>query len=322
MDKKDLRIVFMGTPEFAVAQLEAIIDSGYNVVGVVTSPDRKAGRGRKMKMSAVKAYAQSRNLNILQPTNLKDDIFIQDLKDLKPNLQVVVAFRMLPKIVWNIPTLGTFNLHASLLPQYRGAAPINYAIINGENETGLTTFLIDDKIDTGEILLQKKVKINDNDDAGDLHDRLMKEGCSVILDTIEGISTNSLKPVSQMVNNVTLKNAHKISKEDCKINWHNPSHIIRNFIRGLSPYPAAHSILKSNLSSNEMSVKIYKVEIAKKVPQEATPGTIFSDDKTYMSVATTSGTLNICEIQIEGKRRMKIEELLRGFSNIQDYTLL
>ncbi len=322
MDKKDLRIVFMGTPEFAVAQLEAIIDSGYNVVGVVTSPDRKAGRGRKMKMSAVKAYAQSRNLNILQPTNLKDDIFIQDLKDLKPNLQVVVAFRMLPKIVWNIPTLGTFNLHASLLPQYRGAAPINYAIINGENETGLTTFLIDDKIDTGEILLQKKVKINDNDDAGDLHDRLMKEGCSVILDTIEGISTNSLKPVSQMVNNVTLKNAHKISKEDCKINWHNPSHIIRNFIRGLSPYPAAHSILKSNLSSNEMSVKIYKVEIAKKVPQEATPGRIFSDDKTYMSVATTSGTLNICEIQIEGKRRMKIEELLRGFSNIQDYTLL
>ncbi|MDG1902692.1 MAG: methionyl-tRNA formyltransferase [Bacteroidales bacterium] len=322
MDKKDLRIVFMGSPEFAVAQLKTIIDSGYNVVGVITSPDRKAGRGRKMKMSAVKIYAQSLNLQILQPTNLKDASFIQDLKDLNPNLQVVVAFRMLPKLVWDIPILGTFNLHASLLPQYRGAAPINYAIINGEKETGVTTFLIDDKIDTGEILLQKKVKINDNDDAGDLHDKLMHEGCSIVLDTINGIRTNSLKPISQKLNDNTLKTAHKISKEYCKINWHRPSHEIKNFIRGLSPYPAAYSILKSNLSSSEISVKIYKAELGKMISQEAAPGTIFSDDKTYMRVATTSGSLSISEIQVEGKRRMTIKELLRGFNNMKDYTLL
>ncbi len=246
MNKEDLRIVFMGTPDFAVPSLKAIIDSGYNVVGVITAPDKKAGRGRKINMSAVKIFALKNYLNILQPANLKDEAFLSELKALNPDLQVVVAFRMLPVSVWSLPPLGTFNLHASLLPQYRGAAPINYAIINGEKETGLTTFLLDDKIDTGRILMQERTEISDNDTAGTLHDRLMIMGSKLIVNTIDRLVKNEITPIDQtyLADDSDIRKAPKISKDDCRINWYNNSITIRNYVRGLSPYPAAMTILK------------------------------------------------------------------------------
>lgn len=283
MKKEELRIVFMGTPDFAVASLKAILDYGFNVVGIITAPDRKSGRGRKANISAVKKFALENELSILQPTNLKDEAFLNELSNLKPNLQVVVAFRMLPKSVWDLPELGTFNLHASLLPQYRGAAPINYAIINGERETGITTFFLDEQIDTGKVLLQEKVKIEENDNAGSLHDKLMILGSKLVVKTINGIIHNDIVPIEQKFTdqNKPVKKAHKINKEDCKINWNSDPETIRNFVRGLSPYPAAYSTLISKERS--FTTKIFDIDIVDDFNLDCKPGSInVKDGKLYV----------------------------------------
>lgn len=318
MKKEELRIVFMGTPDFAVPSLKAIIENGYNVVGVITAPDRKSGRGRKVNASAVKKFAIENNLNIMQPTNLKDDTFIDQLSELKPNLQIVVAFRMLPKSVWSIPEYGTFNLHASLLPNYRGAAPINYALINGEKVTGVTTFLLDEEIDTGKILLQKKVPIEDTDDAGSLHDKLMQLGSNLVIDTIEGIRNNSIEPLDQNTIKVNdhSKEAPKISKEDCRIQWKENSETIFNFIRGLSPYPGAHTFLVSK--EHNISVKIFSVHLKEGQNSNKPPGNIEIINN-EMLVYTLDGLLSVISLQLEGKKRMSVKEMLNGFNNIESY---
>ncbi len=320
MVKQDLRIVFMGTPEFAVPSLKALIDEGYNVVGVITAPDKKAGRGKKIRMSAVKVFAQSNKLNILQPHNLKDEVFINELRDLNANLQIVIAFRMLPEVVWLMPEFGTFNLHASLLPQYRGAAPINFAIINGEKSTGLTTFFIDKKIDTGRIIQQEKIDISKTDNAGTLHDKMIKIGSKLILSTVNSIVTDSIAPYAQISisnENDALKSAPKIKKEDCHINWNNQSETIYNFVRGLSPYPAAFSELITN-EGTEHLVKIYKVAINSSKEPIKNFGHTLSDGKTYLSVATKSGFIDILELQLSGKKQMNITDFLRGFQKVRD----
>lgn len=313
----------MGTPEFAVPSLKALIDNGYNVVGVITAPDRQSGRGRKIKMSAVKEYAISQDLKVLQPTNLKDREFQSELESLNPNLQIVVAFRMLPKTVWELPEYGTFNLHASLLPQYRGAAPINYAIINGEKETGLTTFFLDEKIDTGKILLQDKIEISINDNAGTLHDKLMILGSSLVIKTVEGIVNQNIEPIPQ--NEADLgsepKKAYKISKDDCKIDWNNDQQTINNFIRGLSPYPAAFTSMVNNSTAKRINVKIFDVEFADaKIPQSS-PGTINLIDN-FILVTCRNGFLKINELQVEGKKRLKSEDFLRGFVGLDSYSFI
>ncbi len=317
MEKKDLRIVFMGTPDFAVPSLKAILDDGLKVVGVITAPDRQSGRGRKVNISAVKAFAMERGLKILQPLNLKDKDFQKQLEDLNPNLQVVVAFRMLPKSVWGLPELGTFNLHASLLPHYRGAAPINYAIINGEKETGLTTFLLDEKIDTGRILLQEKLEIQEYDNAGRLHDKLMTLGSKLVIKTINGILKNdiSLKDQAEIETNGEPKKAYKIGKEDCRINWNNDSLSIRNLIRGLSPYPAAFSVLVCPKSEKKSIIKIYDVDIISGNRSKGEAGSIFSSDSQLL-VGCSDGQIRINELQMEGKKRIKTEDFLRGYTHI------
>jgi len=322
MTKQDLRIVFMGTPEFAVPSLKALIDTGYNVVGVITAPDKVAGRGKKVRMSAVKVFAQDNNLNILQPDKFKDKTFLQQLSNLNANLQIVVAFRMLPEVVWAMPQLGTFNLHASLLPQYRGAAPINFAIINGEKSTGLTTFFLDKHIDTGKIIKQERIDIDDNDDVGTLHDKMMVIGSKLILSTVELIlegKIESLEQDSLIKENEIIKLAHKIDKEYCRVNWDNDSKSIYNFIRGLSPYPTAFSTLNSpeGVSHN---VKIYRTAIISQKENLSKPGTFNTDGKTYINVNTTSGILSILELQLSGKKRMKIEDFLRGFQKITEFS--
>ncbi len=319
MKKEDLRIVFMGTPEFAVPSLNALIVGGYNVVGVITAPDREAGRGRKITMSAVKHYAINNNLKVLQPTNLKDADFIKELIELEPNLQIVVAFRMLPKVVWSLPTFGSFNLHGSLLPQYRGAAPINFALINGEKETGVTTFFLDEQIDTGNILAQTKIEITQEDDAGSLHDKMMVLGAELVLITIEDILNENIVPINQKtIINKKLKKAPKLLKSDCKINWNNNAEKIKNFVRGLSPYPAAFSILSSS-DYKDTIVKIYKVSIISSISDKTIPGTIISDGSTYLDVVVDDGLIRIEELQLSGKKRLKAIEFLRGFQNINDY---
>ena len=253
----DVRIVFMGTPDFAVATLKALVDNKFNVVGVITAPDRPSGRGRKLNQSAVKKYASEQQLTILQPTNLKNESFINELKSLHANLQIVVAFRMLPKVVWQLPALGTFNLHASLLPNYRGAAPIHWAVINGETKSGVTTFFIDEKIDTGEIILQEETTINDNDTTGDLHDKLMNIGSQLVIKTVELIQKGNVKAISQSITKDANLKAPKIFKETCKIDWQQPLGAIYNKIRGLNPYPGSWSVLNNN--GEVFEVKIYKV---------------------------------------------------------------
>jgi methionyl-tRNA formyltransferase len=314
MSEKNLKVVFYGTPDFAVPILDAILKKGYDVVAVVTAPDKPAGRGKKITMSAIKKYALEKGLKILQPVKLKEVSFLNELKRLNPDVQVVVAFRMLPVEVWSLPQLGTFNLHASLLPQYRGAAPINYAIINGEKITGLTTFFIDDKIDTGNIILQQKIEIDDNDDFESLHDKMMLKGAELVLKTLELIKEGGveLKKQSDLVKeNEALKSAPKIKKEDCKINWNQPVEKVYNFIRGLSPWPAAFTILKDE-SGKEYYVKIYKTE--KEVAGEKTkPGKVITDNKKFLKISCNNGVLIIKELQLAGKRRMTVEELLRGF---------
>lgn len=314
--KEDLRIVFMGTPDFAVPSLKAIIEAGYNVVGVITSPDKPAGRGKKIKFSAIKIFALQHQLTVLQPDRLKNPEFLSQLKELSADLQVVVAFRMLPEQVWNMPPLGTINLHASLLPQYRGAAPINHAIINGEKKTGLTTFILDKEIDTGKILLQTELKIGENENAGSLHDRMMLEGADLLIETIEKIRTGKAKPIEQdkLQIKLPLKKAPKIFKEDCKINWDQESETLHNFIRGLSPFPGAYSYLISP-EGNKFLMKVYQaMPVNNKNMDNLIPGSIQTDGKNYIYVNTKTNILKLINVQIAGKKRMNVPDLLRGFS--------
>lgn len=305
---KDLRIVFMGTPDFAVTILKALVENNYNIVGVITAPDKPAGRGRKLHESAVKQYASSKNLNILQPTNLKDEDFLKTLKNLNANLQIVVAFRMLPKVVWQMPELGTFNLHASLLPNYRGAAPINWAIINGEIKTGVSTFFIDDKIDTGEMILQEQVLIDSEENAGSLHDKLMNLGSKLVLQTVSLIKNGSVKTTPQ-IDPENIKTAYKLNKDNCKINWEDSLDTIYNKIRGLSPYPGAWCTLINK--NEELSVKILKAD--KEVLQHNFDvGTVISS-KQEVKVAAKNGFIIINEMQLPGKRNMDIKSLLNGY---------
>lgn len=302
-----MRIVFMGTPDFAVASLKALLDAGENVVAVITTPDKPAGRGQKMHQSAVKVFALEHNIPVLQPEKLKDPNFIEELKSYQADLQVVVAFRMLPEMVWNMPPKGTINVHASLLPQYRGAAPINHAVINGERESGVTTFLLQHEIDTGNILLSTNVSIAETDNAGILHDKLMMAGAETLIKTVNALRENSIKSIPQKeLLEDELKHAPKIFKEDCLINWNNTTDKIYDFIRGLSPYPTAYTFLNAKV------LKIYDTEkIAEN--HSHTPGEYLTDGKSYLKFITKDGYLNLITIQIEGKKRMKVDEFLRGY---------
>jgi methionyl-tRNA formyltransferase len=300
----NLKIIFMGTPEFAVPALEILVANHYNVVAVVTAPDRPAGRGLKLKMSAVKECALKYNIPVLQPEKLKSPEFISELKSYNADLQIVVAFRMLPEVIWNMPKLGTFNLHASLLPQYRGAAPVNWAIINGEKETGVTTFFLQHEIDTGDILFQEKEIISADDNAGSLYTRLMNKGAVLVLKTVQAIEQGNYKPQAQHFNKA-LKTAPKIHKETCEINWNKSSEEVNNFIRGLSPYPGAWTKI------NGKNCKIFKSKII--IPAEQKhAGEFMTDDKTYINIFTGNGALSILELQMEGKKPMSVEEFLRG----------
>jgi len=310
---KDLRIVFMGTPGFAVTTLQTIVEHQYNVVAVITAPDRPAGRGRKLKASAVKEYALSKKLNILQPTNLKDPNFISALELLQPNLNIVVAFRMLPKVVWAMPKYGTFNLHASLLPDYRGAAPINWAIINGELKTGITTFFIDEKIDTGNIILQKEITIADSDNAGTLHDKLMNNGAKLVIETLEGIQSDSISTLPQPKEEA-FKTAYKLNRDNTKINWNADINVIHNLIRGLSPYPTAWCELYNK--GVLITLKIY----------DTTPvleshnfeiGKIIVED-TDIKVSVNNGYLIINKLQLPGKKAIDSKALLNGYTFYAD----
>ncbi len=310
---KNLRIVFMGTPEFAVATLGSLLMNGLNVVAVVTAPDKPAGRGQKIKKSAVKEFAEFSYLPILQPYNLKDPVFINDLQQLKADLFIVVAFRMLPEAVWSIPSIGTINLHASLLPQYRGAAPINHAIINGETVTGVTTFFINDKIDTGNILLREKLHIFPFENAGDLHKRLMKHGARLVIKTIQSIVENRIKPIQQselLEPGEKVKSAPKINPDFCIINWNWEPEAIYNFIRGLSPSPCARSYFVNN--DRIMMFKVFE-SFFEKADHDLPPGHIISDGKNSLRVACQNGFVDILCLQLEGKKKMNTDQFLRGF---------
>ena len=322
MQGKDLRIVFMGTPDFAVASLKTLIENKYQVVGVITAPDRPAGRGQKVNQSAVKEYAVENGLNILQPEKLKNPGFLKELEALRADLQIVVAFRMLPEVVWDMPHFGTFNLHASLLPQYRGAAPLNWAIINGEKESGVTTFLLDHKIDTGRVLLQEKVAIGENDTVGVLHDNLMGIGSGVILRTVEVLAEGKTEGIAQteLGKDVVLKHAPKIFKEDCKIDWSKDLHSIHNLIRGLSPYPASWTELVPNEEGKTIGLKIFATE-KEVINHTEKIGSIVSDGKSFLKIAVNEGYLSVKMLQQAGKKRMKTEDFLRGFQQIKNYHL-
>ena len=305
---RDLRIVFMGTPEFAVFSLKAIVEAGFNVVGVITAPDRPAGRGRKLQESAVKQYATEQNLKVLQPVNLKADAFLEELEALEVNLQVVVAFRMLPEAVWKMPEYGTFNLHASLLPQYRGAAPINWAIINGETETGVSTFFIDEKIDTGEMIMQEKVRIEPGESAGELHDKLMEKGAGLIIKTLKALQQGPVKTTSQKEAG-QLKAAYKLTRENTQINWEQPLEVINNLIRGLSPYPTAWTQLKNG--NKEVMIKIYAGE-PQPLEHNEPIGRVLQEDR-KIKIACGDGFFILKEIQLPGKKKMKVKDLLNGY---------
>ncbi len=307
---KDFRIVFMGTPEFAIPSLSILIENGYTIVGVVTAPDKPAGRGRNIHESPVKLFAKSNNLTILQPTNLKDQGFIDELAALNGNLQIVVAFRMLPEVVWKMSEFGTFNLHASLLPNYRGAAPINWAIINGEKTTGITTFYINERIDTGDILMQQQVDIGPTDSAGTLHDVLQAEGAELVLKTVEGIDKDILEKQPQKDSDgQKLKLAPKIYKEDCKLDWNAPADQVFNKIRGLSPYPGAWTVLEDN-NGNTHNLKIFEAEHSNKT---LSAGAIETDNNSYLVIGTSGGSISLRSVQLAGKKRNSIVDFLRGF---------
>lgn len=302
-----MRIIFMGTPDFAVASLKALLDAGENVVAVITSPDKPAGRGQKLHQSAVKQFALTQQLPVLQPEKLRDPAFLDILRSYKADLQVVVAFRMLPQLVWDMPPFGTINVHASLLPQYRGAAPINHAIINGEKETGVSTFLLQHEIDTGNILLSKKVRIENNDTAGLVHDKLMHAGAEILIDTIQGLKNNSITPIPQAdVATEEIKHAPKIFKEDCIIDWNKPTEEVYNKIRGLSPYPAAYTLLDNKV------LKIYEGTAEKGIVTQDF-GKVHTDGKSFLKFSTRDGYINVLSLQIEGKKRMTTDEFLRGY---------
>lgn len=305
---RDLRIVFMGTPDFAVAILKRLVEDNYTIVGVVTAPDKPAGRGRKITESAVKKYAKEQNLFLLQPTNLKSNDFINKLKEVKATLQVIVAFRMLPKIVWEIPIYGTFNLHASLLPSYRGAAPIHWAIINGEEKTGVTTFFIDEKIDTGEIILQKEILIHKDEIVGELHDRLMVLGATLVSETVANIRDNKVSTQKQP--KIDEKIAPKLFPENCKINWEDSLDSIYNHIRGLNPFPAAWSEMNNN--DGITTVKIYKVR-KEKVAHTEIIKTI-KTSKEEIKIAVKGGYIYIDELKISGKKKLDSKSLLNGYT--------
>jgi methionyl-tRNA formyltransferase len=307
--KEDLRIIFMGTPEFAVPSLRVLVENGYRVVAVVTAPDKPRGRGQKVIPSPVKVYALEHRIPVLQPANLKNPEFHQELKDYEANLQVVVAFRMLPEVVWDMPSIGTFNLHASYLPQYRGAAPINWAIINGETETGVTTFMIRHQIDTGSILFQEKEPIHPEDNAGSLYERLMHKGSKLVLKTVEAIASEDyqLHPQDE---GAALKSAPKIHRDTCKIDWNQPAETVRNFVRGLSPYPAAWTTLDTR--GGEKVCKIYAVSNTGDKNPNLAPGHYITDNSNFIHIQTQDYLISIDELQIEGRKRMSVEEFLRG----------
>ena len=304
-----LRIIFMGTPEFAVGILDTIIQNNYDVVGVITAADKPAGRGQKLKYSAVKEYALANNLTLLQPISLKEETFLAELKALNANLQIVVAFRMLPKVVWEMPSLGTFNLHASLLPNYRGAAPINWAIINGEIKTGVTTFFIDDKIDTGAMILSSEIPIAANENAGQLHDRLMDLGSKTVVETLEMIEKGNVTTMVQK-DNASIKTAYKLDKENCKIDWTKSALEINNLIRGLSPYPSAWCFFSDK--NEEWNVKIYDARISTEEHNYAIGSLICT--KKEMKVAVKNGFIQILQLQFPGKKKMSSPELLNGLA--------
>ncbi|MFZ2906044.1 MAG: methionyl-tRNA formyltransferase [Cyclobacteriaceae bacterium] len=301
-----LRIIFMGTPEFAVPSLEVLVENKFNVVAVITAPDKPPGRGQKLISSAVKEAALKFKIPVLQPTNLKSPEFLEELKSYNANLQIVVAFRMLPEVVWSMPALGTFNLHASLLPQYRGAAPINWAIINGEKETGVTTFFLQHEIDTGSIIFQEKESIQETDDVGSLYDRLMKKGSQLVLKTVKAIEAGEYPSVPQP-QEIEIKHAPKIFKETCKINWNQPSEKIVDFVRGLSPYPGAWTVLNGKV------FKVYKVQNSTfKIQDSKMSGEFVTDNKGYLYIKSDEDWISIIEFQPEGKKRMTVEEFFRG----------
>ena len=315
--RENLRIIFLGTPEFAVEPLRTLVENDYNVVAVITMPDKPGGRGYKIQPSPIKKYAVENDLKLLQPENLKDEQFLSELRDLKADLQVVVAFRMLPEVVWNMPSKGTFNLHSSLLPQYRGAAPINWAIMNGENETGVTTFFLSHEIDTGEIIFREKTEISETDNAESLHDRLMVMGAKLVRKTVDAIIENNISPIpqSELINeNSLLKQAPKIFKDTCRIDWNKNSKELYNFIRGLSPYPAAWTLFV-NSEGEQFRFKIFSSEKLESTKENRLPpGTIKSDNKTFIDVAVKDGFLRLIDIQMSGKKRMNVNDLLNGFS--------
>lgn len=317
MNAKDLRIVFMGTPEFAVPSLKALVEGGYNVVAVVTTPDKPAGRGRQLHESDVKIAARELGLPILQPEKLRDEEFVAAMEALKPDLGIVIAFRMLPEVIWAMPRLGTFNLHASLLPEYRGAAPINWAIINGEKETGVTTFLLNHEIDKGAIIGQLREEIMPEDTIGTLYDRLMNKGVGLVLETVEKLAAGDIKPIEQQhIDESTLKPAPKIFKEDCLVDWSKSGRRIVDFVRGLSPYPAAWSRLVRD--GEELTVKIFRTSFQEAAHGEPI-GTIRTDWREELEVACSDGWIRIHELQVAGKRRMTTHDLLLGFRQIESY---
>ncbi|MBP3713997.1 MAG: methionyl-tRNA formyltransferase [Phocaeicola sp.] len=314
MDKKDLRIVYMGTPDFAVESLRRLVEGGYNIVGVITMPDKPMGRhGSVLQASPVKQYAVSQGLKVLQPEKLKDEAFVNELRALQADLQIVVAFRMLPEVVWNMPRLGTFNLHASLLPQYRGAAPINWAVINGDTETGITTFFLQHEIDTGAIIQQVRVPIADTDNVEVVHDKLMVLGGDLVIETVEAILAGTVKAIPQETlfqSDEDLRPAPKIFKETCRIDWSKGVKKVYDFIRGLSPYPAAWTEL--SVGDKVLELKIFAAS-KEFCTHQQTVGTVLTDHKSYMKVALEDGFLNILTLQLSGKKRMEVTDFLRGF---------
>lgn len=322
MEKESLRIVYMGTPDFAVESLRALVEGGYNVVGVITMPDKPAGRGYKIQYSSVKQYALEHNLPLLQPEKLKDEAFLEALRGWNADLQIVVAFRMLPEVVWNMPRLGTFNLHGSLLPQYRGAAPINWSIINGDKETGVTTFFLTHEIGTGKIILQERLPIAEADDAGTVHDALMAIGAGLVTRTVDMILDGTVEAVPQEsfpIPSSELRPAPKIFKDTCRINWNKTKEEIYNHVRGLSPYPAAWTELVSP-AGERVALKVFRTEKIDGTPDGA-PGTIRTDRKTFIDVAVTDGYIRLASIQLAGKKRMEATAFLNGFKLSEEYTV-
>lgn len=321
MEAKKLRIVFMGTPEFAVPSLRALVNGGYNVVAVVTTPDKPAGRGQRMHESDVKIAARELGLPVLQPVKLRDPEFVEAMRALNPDLGIVIAFRMLPEVVWAMPRLGTFNLHASLLPQYRGAAPINWAIINGEHETGVTTFLLNHEIDKGAIIGQIRVPIGEEDTIGTMYDRLMQIGTGLVLETVDRIAAGEIHPMEQQgVDESTLHPAPKIFKEDCRIDWSLDGRRIINFIRGLSPYPAAWTpMYRDGEEKESLTAKIFAAKFEPAAHEGVACGTVESDCRTLIRVACADGWIRLEELQIAGKKRLSVHDLLLGWRDVNLY---